>query len=108
MMLVKGTVLQSSSIPGTQARCMTLPPLPRVCPGRGRLAFTSGSTDPKFIACMRKTTPSTCFLTGWLLEAVTWAFRMQSTLSAHTALWSSQQAAIQSLGPPLEAKKSSG
>ena len=50
MMLVKGTVVQLASMPGTHARCMTLLPLPRVCPGRGRLAFTSGSTDPKFIA----------------------------------------------------------
>ena len=51
MMLVKGTVMQSASMPGTHARCTMLLPLPRVCPGMGRLAFTSGSTDPKFIAC---------------------------------------------------------
>ncbi len=56
MMLVKGTVVQLASMPGTHARCMTLLPLPRVCPGRGKLAFTSGSTDPKFIACTDRLT----------------------------------------------------
>ena len=51
MMLVKGTCEQSASMPGMQARSIAGKSALMRCPEMGRLAFTSGSMAPKFIAC---------------------------------------------------------